>query len=62
VRPGDGLEDNINIDLRHVGKGMDWNNLAEVRDQSWTLVDVSNIMELQCILSVTDTAVYTVSY
>jgi hypothetical protein len=33
-------EDNINMDLQEVGcQGMDWTDLAKVRDRWWALVN-----------------------
>jgi hypothetical protein len=35
------LEDNIRMELREIGwVGMDWNRLAEDRDQWWALVNM----------------------
>ena len=32
-------EDNIKKDLQDIGRGMDWNELAQDRDRWWTLVN-----------------------
>ena len=44
-RPRRRWEDNIKMDLREVGGGEDWMELAQERDRLWTLVNT--VMNLQ---------------
>jgi len=39
-RPRRRWEDNIKMDLREVGGGGDWMELAQVRDRWWALVNM----------------------
>ena len=44
-RPRRRWEDNIKMELREVGGGEDWMELAQERDRLWTLVNT--VMNLQ---------------